>query len=291
MKACKLVTCILGFVLAFMATATAADAPPLTFKFTTVNVPGAIQTIPGGVNNSGVIVGEYQDKSQGWHGYILNGKRLTKLDDPNGTDTACVGINLNGSIAIVGNYGNFDGVITGFLYKNGKFTDIPGPAGATASYAYGINDSGEIVGAYLDSGGVTHGFFLKGKTYTTLDVPGGSWTEATGINNKGSVILVWLGPQNYETSLYNGKTYKTINVPGASESEAIGINSEGDIAFTWFHPNSNIAHGALLHSGKYYRFKDPKGAQTYVGGINDRHIIVGTNQTSLSIDLGFRATF
>jgi uncharacterized membrane protein len=292
MRERKSVTCtLLGLLLTFVVSVTAADAPPLTFKFTTINVPGAIQTIPSGVNNSGVVVGEYQDKSQGWYGYILDGKKLTKLDDPNGIDTACVGINLNGAIAIVGNYENFDGRITGFLYQNGKFKDIPGPASAIASYAFGTNDSGEIVGSYLDSAGVTHGFLLKGKRYTTLDVPGGSWTEATGINNKGSVILIWLGAQNYETSLYNGKTYKTINVPGASESEAVGINSEGDVTYAWFRSNSNIAHGALLHAGKYFKFDDPKGAQTYAEGINDHHLIVGTYQTSRSVDLGFKATY
>jgi uncharacterized membrane protein len=267
MKACKLVTYILGFLLTLMAAATAADVPPLTFKFTTVNVPGAINTYPHGVNNSGVVVGQYQDKSQAWHGYILSGKKLTKLDDPNGVDAACFGISLNGAIAVVGYYGKFDGVITGFLYKNGKFTDIPGPAGATASYAYGINDNGDIVGSYVDSAGATHGFLLKGKTYTTLDVPSANWTIATGINNKGGVILIWLGSQNYETSLYNGKTYKTINVPGASGSEASGINTEGDVIYAWLHSTSNISHGALLHGGKYYKFDDPKGVEreTFTG--------------------------
>jgi hypothetical protein len=96
MKAYKLVTCVLGCVLALMATATAEDAPPLTFKFTTVNVPGALQTYPLGVNNAGVSVGQYQDKNMGIHGYILNGKKLTKLDDPNGT-TFPSSLNLNGA--------------------------------------------------------------------------------------------------------------------------------------------------------------------------------------------------
>lgn len=44
--------------------ATATDERPLTFKFATDNVPGAVQTFPGGINNAGVTVGEYVDSSQ-----------------------------------------------------------------------------------------------------------------------------------------------------------------------------------------------------------------------------------
>ena len=40
-----------GFVLVFMIAANAASAPTLTFTFTTVNVPGAMATVLGGINN------------------------------------------------------------------------------------------------------------------------------------------------------------------------------------------------------------------------------------------------
>jgi hypothetical protein len=48
-------------------------------------VPGAVQTFTTGVNNAGVTVGAYIDKNNVYHGYILNSKKLTKLDDLNGT--------------------------------------------------------------------------------------------------------------------------------------------------------------------------------------------------------------
>jgi len=297
MKACKLVTCILGFVLALMATVTAADAPPLTFKFTTVSVPGAVDTQPHGVNNAGVIVGQYRDKKQALHGYILNGKKLTKLDHPNGVDTACFGINLNGASVIVGYYfDDFTAGYVGFVYKSGKFTDIPDLAGATASYAYGINDSGEIVGAFTDSAGLMHGFLLKGKKYKTLDVPGATTiTAATGINNKGSIVLYWTDSTGaYEGSLYNGKTYKTIDVPGAfRESIPSGINDEGDVTFQWYDPIATVVRGALLHDGKYFKFNDPKGVEreTFPAGVNDHHAIVGSYFNHIFDAQGFTATY
>jgi len=291
-KYCKSIPGVLGFALTLIAAATAADAPRLTFRFTTVNVPGATQTIPGGVNNSGVMVGQYFDNSGAAHGYILNGKKLTTLDDPNGTSSDAISVNPNGSIAVAGSYINSTGKQEGFLYKRGKFTDVPGPTGALVSSAFGINDKGEIVGFYEDSTRIVHGFLLKGKTYTTLDVPGATSTFAAGINGKGIIVLQWLDSKGaMESSLYNGKTYRTIDVPGAAASYVQNINAAGDAIFGWMD-SSGIAHGALLHGGKYYKFDDPKAVQTYPGGINDRHLIVGAYQVKSNGPYqGFKATY
>ena len=71
MKTCKsLLPAVL--TLAFMITTTAAAAPTLTFKFTKVNVPGALATGLGGINNSGVIVGEYEDTKSVEHCFMLS---------------------------------------------------------------------------------------------------------------------------------------------------------------------------------------------------------------------------
>jgi uncharacterized membrane protein len=279
MKNCTAIRRLLGCALTFIAAANAADAPPLTIKFNTVNVPGAIQTMPGGVNNAGVIVGQFEDKEKLMHGYILNGKKLTKLDEPNGTGTGANSINFNGVIRVVGSYTNSSGNSEGFLYQNGKFTDVPGPATAVASFALGINDAGEIVGGYTDSSGAQHGFLLKAKKYATLDVPGAiGLSTASGINNKGIIVLYWLDSQNaLDSSLYNGKTYKKIDVPGVPYSAAAALNNEGDVSYTWLDLNF-VDHGALFHGGKYYKFIYPKSVQTYGGGINDHQVFVGGYQ-------------
>jgi hypothetical protein len=284
---------LVGFVLALTAAAAAVDAPPLTFRFSTANVPGAVQTDPGGISNTGVTVGTYQDKAQVWHGYILNGKNLTRLDHAHSTETVCFNVNFNGPITVVGfYYDSSSGKPVGFLYKNGRFVDIPGPAGTLMSYATGINDHGEIVGTYFDSNYGEHGFLLKGTTYTTLDVPGAVVTVGSGINDRGGVVLYWVDSKGAtESSLYNGKTYKTINVPGAAQSEAWALNNDGDISYEWFD-SMNLAHGALLHASKYYKFDYPKSVQTYPGGINDRHVITGTYQTNINGPFqGFKVTY
>jgi uncharacterized membrane protein len=127
----------------------------------------------------------------GFHGYILNGKKFTKLDDPKGQAGSTTPGNLNpdGAISVVGGYvSNKTGSLVGFLYGDGKYADIRGPSGAVQPYATGINDSGAIVGAYADTAGV-HGFLLQDKKYTTLEVPGASITGATGINKSGKIVL------------------------------------------------------------------------------------------------------
>ena len=137
-------------------------------------------------------VGGYTDSSGVSHGYILKGKKVTTLDDPNakaGT-TSASNIQYNGT-AVVGFYTNTAGVSVGFLYKGGKFTDIPGPPGNMGTSANAINDAGDVVGNYADSSGVVHGFLLKGGKYKTLDVPGAVATIATGVSNKDVIVFYW----------------------------------------------------------------------------------------------------
>jgi uncharacterized membrane protein len=298
MKTCKAVLRALALVLVSMVAATAADAPKLTLKFTTFKISGAVQTFPAAVNNSGVIVGLYQDSSAAYHGFMLNGKKATIIDDPNGTNTECQGVNLDGAISIVGFYTNSGGNSVGFLYtsKNKQFTDIAGPAGATASAADSINDKGEIVGSYVDSAGVTHGFYLAGgKYHYPLDVPGASATFPAAINDGGNIVLYWVDSKGaYESSLlpnYKSRKYKRINVPGAASSFGQNLNSVGDVPYAWEDSNNNV-HGALLLGGKYYKFDRPKSVYTMANGINDHHLIVGSNIPTGGSDWeGYKATY
>jgi uncharacterized membrane protein len=295
MKNCKSMLCVLGFALACSVHATAGDAPKLTFTFTKANIPGALQTYTYGVNNAGVMVGTYRDKSSG-HGYILNGKKLTNLDDPKGQagSTIAYSLNPNGAISVVGAYNMSDGTTVGFLYKDGKYTDIPGPAGTRQSSANAINDSGAIVGSYVDSNNVMHGFLLKAGKYKTLDVPGATeGTGATGINTDGWIVLYGYNSTGATSVLTknNGETYKPINVPGAIASFANDINSAGDVVYQFFD-SSHVSHGALLQTGKYYKFNYPKAVFTYGGGINDKSTIVGWYQISNTGPVsGLKATY
>lgn len=274
MKNRKSVLCALGFVLVFTIAATAADAPQLTFKFHKINVPGAIQTLPAGINNAGISVGQYEDSSNVLHGYMLKGKMLTTLDDPNGTNTSVNGIQYKGT-TVVGSYTNSSNFPVGFMY-NGTFTDIS-PPGATASAAYGINDEGVIVGSYTDSSGVVHGFRYENMMYTTLDVPDASATVATGVNNKGHMSFYWQDSSGAGKGyVCGGKGCRTITVPGATSTYSMGLNNADDVSNMWFD-SMNASHGALWQDGHFHKFNcHPHDAAMYAGGLNDHHAIAGT---------------
>src|SRR5208282_1193459 len=292
MKTNKLMLCVFGFVLLFsVARASAADAPKLTFKFTKANVPGALQTFPSSINNAGVTVGQYEDSSGVYHGYILNGKKLTTLDDPNGTNTNAQGINFNGAIKVVGYYtNNSTHQSMGFLYtpKNRRFKDIG--VGAKSSVAEGINDEGSIVGSYVDSSNSEHGFVSHGKNYETLDVPGSLATFANDINNMGDIVLGWMDSSGaYEGALLRRGAYYEINVPntGPLGSFPTGINNKGNITFVWYD-SSGLEHGAVIG----YKFDYPKAVQTYAGGISDKNALVGFYQDKIGGPWsGYKATF
>lgn len=296
MKNCKSILCVLGCTLSFVLAANADDRPPLTFNFKTANVPGAIQTIPGGINNAGVMVGQYEDKGGVFHGYILNGTTLTTVDDPKGTSTSVNGIQYKG-MTVVGSYISASrGASMGFTYKGGVFTDVLGPQGAIASSAFGINDNGVIVGSYTDSSKVTHGFALQGTTYTILDAPNSSATSANGINDSGLGVVNGLYNGLYDDSDVIGPYwwphFTWIMVPNSPDgSEALGVNNLGDAVFAWFNA-SNLSGGALLQNGTYTKFNYPGATQTYGAGINDGNVIVGAYQlTSGGAFSGFTATF
>jgi uncharacterized membrane protein len=277
---------LVGTALAFMAPAVAA--PTLTFKFTTLNIPGSMQAYANGISEAGVIAGTYFDTVGIPHGFTLKGKTVTKIDDPKGLGTFAQGISPNGS-AIVGYYINSTGKNFGFLMKGKKFTDVLGPKGAFTDIAYGVNDGGEVVGLYVNSASKKQGFRLLNGKYTTMDI-GSSFTSAQGVNNSGDIVLYWADSGgNFESSLYDGKTYKTINVPGALSSFAWGINNAGDVVY-WFVDSTGY-HGALRLGSKYYSLNDPKGvAETYGYGLNDHRQIVGSYGLSPHLN-GYEATY
>src|SRR5262249_42405148 len=87
---------VLAAVLGLTAPALAAGS------FTNIDVPGATTTEAWGINNSGVIVGDYVDGGGIFHGFVKSGDSFTPVDFPGACGTSAKGINNSG--AIVGNW-------------------------------------------------------------------------------------------------------------------------------------------------------------------------------------------
>ena len=288
------------FVLQLCLCAIAVAAPRL-FKFTDVSsAPGATATDTFGINDRGVIAGDYVSSGI-QHGMLLFGSQVVTADradcatTPSATSIAFYGVNSTGTAA--GWCMNTSGVEIGFLYNVGTktFTDISIP-GASLTNANGINDNGAVVGTYVDSSGVQHGYLLTGGKVTNLDPPGViSLATAWGINNSGVITVFGLNSSSSYLSFItadNGKTYTPFHSPaeGATGTAIHQINNNRDIVATYFDISGN-RHGVLFHGGHFYSFDDPNGiGNTRGDGLNDTLFIVGRYGTTTN-GVGFEAQY
>jgi len=268
-----------------------AAAPPLSFLFFTdvKATQTAQETDTYGLNDKGVIAGDYVDSNGVQHGMLLASlatlaPKLTTVDradcvtSPGSTSISFYAVNNLGVAA--GWCTNTSNVVIGYTYAGGKFTDIKIP-GATFTEAIGINDGGAVVGSYKDANSVQHGFLLVGSTLTTLDPPGTTSTNtAWSINNAGVITVYGIDANGkYEsfTTANQGKTYTPFRDPneGTIGTAIHQINNNGDIVGTYFDTN-NATHGVLYHAGTYNSFDDPNGVGTTRGdGLNDSLVFVG----------------
>jgi hypothetical protein len=286
-------------VLTFVAVSIAA-APPLTFTYSDVHAnKTAIETDTYGVNNAGVIVGDYVDSKSVQHGMILAGTKLTTVNH-----AACSAITGTGGISFYGvNSAGVaagwctsakTGLDVGFVYNKGAFTAVNFPK-SNGTQATGINDKGEVVGLYLDSANATHGFSKIGTKYTSITVKGHTNTVAWGVNNAGQITVYATNSSgNFDSYLLTGTTLKNINNPNAKGGLGTIVhtpapNRKGEIDGTYYDSAGN-EKGWLLHAGKYYDVVDPGGISR-ADGLNDKSELVGRYGTGTFGGTGFKATY
>ena len=139
-----------------------------TKGYTTVDVVGAYETTPSGINTAGVIVGKYHDTSYQLHGFKMVRGVMTTLDVANATvpaplpgTTEVNGINRSG--AIVGDYLDTAYTFDGFVSRATSFSPFTYPK-AVVTFPKAISDKGEIVGIEYDGGSTFHGFAIAAPT-------------------------------------------------------------------------------------------------------------------------------
>ena len=162
---------------------------------TTLDFPGASETLAFGINESGTVVGYWDlldanGNVLAIHGFKWKDGAFTQVDFPGAVDTAVLGINARGDLV-----GGWDTGITspnehGFACPKGRHCfsfDVPVP-GATLTQADDINAHGQIAGAYIDVNGLLHAFLVAGANFTSFDFPGATNTLAWGINSAGQIV-------------------------------------------------------------------------------------------------------
>jgi hypothetical protein len=191
-------------------------------------VPGSLQTVGFGMNNTGSVVGYYIDTAGMAHGFRKDGDEYTTVDFPGAVGTLLTGINDSG--AMVGYYFGPDGIPHGFSVKNGQFTPVDFP-GSVDTIATGINNSGVIVGGYDFTQPVTHGFALDSGGYQSVDSPYGSQNYAASVNNLGTIAGNFSSDLSPLQSgfIKTRNTFERFDFPDTSVIELTSINSFGDL--------------------------------------------------------------
>ena len=72
--------------------------------------------------------------------------------------------------------------------KDGTWREFMIP-GSSGTMIYAINETGTLAGTYRDADGRWHGFVWTRGAVQTVDAPGASNTVASGINNRGELVI------------------------------------------------------------------------------------------------------
>jgi probable HAF family extracellular repeat protein len=262
-----------------LAQNTSATIVPGNFTLTDIDVPGAQLTSAAGINNSGTIVGTFEDAGGVFHGYLADdtGNVVKVIDLPGAISTSAGGINEKGDI--VGTYTDANNVTHAFLLERGNFTTLDFP-GAAATFAQDINDRGEIAGGYQNAGGDLHGWSLDKSGFHTVDDPaeGGSLTtQLTAVNNRRDLEGFFNDASGvFHAFLVSHGSFTSLDVPGAIFLGTFsgGLNDRGDVAASFFGSDF-VQHGFVLHHGIYHTFDFPTGFATAPTQINDSGTVVG----------------
>ena len=267
--------------------------------YTTVDVPGAIETGASSINNLGQIVGGYVLPDGSRHGFLYSGGTFTTIDDPNSTTMTSEALGINNSGQIVGAFDlnspegghQFEGAHA-FLYNAGIFTTLDYPAaGVTHTTASRINNSSNIVGVYRFNG-PGNGFLDAGGAFSTVNVPAalGCCTHDNGINDAGDIVGQYkatdISPHQGFMDLVG--VFTTLNVPGAFDTIAEDINNSRDVVGTYRSLSGNF--GFLYSGGVFSTIAFPGARATLAIGINDQGDIVGLYQDANKVLHGFLAT-
>jgi len=293
----------------------ASPAAHAGFTFKTFDVPNSVYTDVLGINNLGVMVGNYIDNSYVGHGFIVSRGQITTVDVPGAAYTLLQSINDWGTA--VGWWASAtDGSVHGFIRSwSGAITTLDDPNATQdvgpLTFAYGINNAGVVVGQYMTSfeGGccTAYGFQYKNGTFSTISVPGEDDTAVYGINNFGGIS----GITAIHFASWQGFTGST-HLPGGAYSVFTGLGDNGEGTYPqaindWGtvvgHSNNTVFVGwERLANGQMTTITDPLANNnpnlvpdggfggTAPGGINDLGTVVGVYFDTSGYGQGFIAT-
>jgi hypothetical protein len=199
-----------------------------------------------GINNSGIVVGDYASPDGSNHGFFLSGGTFTEYDVPGAVSNSVLGINDAGDFSGSLSYGG--GIFQGYVSVGGTITSFSVP-GALLTLAYEINNSNQfVVGYYIDNSGIVHGYYrdANGALHFPIDPSGSTATILFGLNDKNQVVGRYADSSGATHGLFFVPPNKffTFDYPGSTLTSLNGINDKGFICGR-YNDASGIAHGFI----------------------------------------------
>jgi hypothetical protein len=146
--------------------------------------------------------------------------------------------------------------------------------GSTAASGKGIANDGTVVGYWRDAGNASHGLLAVNGNVTTLDRPGAGSAYLNGVNEAGLIVESSDTMPVTSAFEYQSGTFTSFSLPrysGAPED----VNNSGVEVGTYTDAQAR-SRGFRRSGGAVTTIDYPIAMPTYLSGINDAGLIVGT---------------
>jgi probable HAF family extracellular repeat protein len=267
-----LVLCLLLFGPFAIGQSTAANVKPINPAFTTIDVPGAIETGVVGLNTAGVMTGFYSTDGEAIHSFLLVSGNFSFFDYPGAYSTQATGINDAGLVVgFEGDAGNIHD--KGFLYDGTTFTPIK-VGQNTRTMVWGVDSAGDLAGG-AGSANSTRALVKQSGAFRPVNFPGPySYAYATGINNFGQIVGWTAEGSAGDSYLFANGKFKKIDVPGSTATTAFSINDSGLVV--GYYQDVAQFFSFAFYRGKFISFGYPGAVATSAYGVNNAGQVVGT---------------
>lgn len=252
-----------------------------------VTVVGPANSWVYGMNNAGVVVGDYPVGGNLRRAFLNRGKGLVDLGALKGVQSAATGINDRGEV--IGNWLTADGRLRGFIYACGKARDIGGIPGKSTGFS-DINDAGYATAAATTPGSNELRGYLRAPngSFTHLgaipwDGNGDPMTSPAALNNRNQVAGYsgrFNSPEpGFRAFVWSRGTIRDLGDLGSTPNVAAAINDRGQITGQANLPVGPRDSVAFLYSNGRMTSLDTRPATEYKysagHGINNRGHVVG----------------
>lgn len=259
--------------------------------YTQFDVPGALETWVGTINNAGDIDGYYIGSDFNYHAFLYSNGTFTGFDYPGAGETFPGMINDKGQIAGQAVSGGEPPTYYGFIYDvaTQTFTTISEPNGTVTGLCC-INNAGLIAGTVSTTN--LFGFVAQNSNYRVLNPPGTTTNQALVLTNAGVVVWGMTSSGSSVYYLYSGGNYTQLITPSKPDIGLGGVNPQGTIYVGSYSPNVNTGLGFVYHTktGRFITLSYPNAAITNAFSINQSGEVVGVYSDSSNVTHGFTWT-